>query len=84
MNKRLNELKIGQAAEWIYSWFWHAFCDHYIEMAKQGLISKSLLDDALKTNLILMHPFMPFVTEAVWQELKLSDKLLIEESWPTA
>lgn len=81
-NKHLNNLRIGQAAEYLYNQFWHEFCDVYIEEAKQGKINAKQLKWGLETFLKLLHPFMPFVTEAIWQELKLSDKMLIEESWP--
>ncbi len=86
MTQRMEKMKVGQAAEWIYSWFWHAYCDRYIEISKKGLVSKKVMLEVLKSNLILLHPFMPFVTEAVWQELKdLKEnpkQLLIDSSWP--
>ena len=81
MSERLEKLEIGWAAEWIYSWFWHAFCDRYIEIAKSGHISKKVMIMALETNLKLLHPFMPFVTEVIWQELGHKD-LLITNTWP--
>ncbi|MCX6817022.1 MAG: valine--tRNA ligase [Candidatus Beckwithbacteria bacterium] len=80
---RLNKLKPGQAAEWIYDWFWHTYCDRYIELAKKGLIGKKLMIEVLQTNLKLLHPFVPFVTEAVWQQLPGNkEKLLINSRWP--
>lgn len=82
MSAHLDNLRIGQAAELIYNEFWHNFCDKYIEDAKAGKISADQLRAGFANVLKLLHPFVPFVTEAVWQELKLSDKLLIEESWP--
>jgi len=86
MTKRMTKFKIGQSAEWIYGWFWHVFCDRYIELAKKGLVSKKVMIHVLKTNLKLLHPFMPFVTEAVWGEVKALRKnkseLLISASWP--
>ncbi len=84
MTKRLNDFKIGQSAEWIYHWFWHTFCDDYIEKAKKGLVSKGMMLEVLKSNLKLLHPFIPFVTEAVWQELKLDKQPLIVQHWPSA
>jgi len=81
--KRLEKLRIGQAAEWVYNWFWHAYCDRFIEISKKGLISKKLMMNVLKINLKLLHPFVPFVTEAVWQELgENKEKLLISSEWP--
>lgn len=84
MTRHLENLRIGQAAELIYGEFWHNFCDKFIEQAKKGEIGARQMKEGLIVMLKLLHPFMPFVTEAVWQELKLSNKMLIEESWPTA
>ncbi|KKS94158.1 MAG: Valyl-tRNA synthetase [Candidatus Collierbacteria bacterium GW2011_GWC2_43_12] len=80
--KRLDELKVGFAAEWAYSWFWDSFCDQYIEIAKKGLIGKQAMLKALKTNLILLHPFVPFVTEAAWAEVFPDEGMLISQCWP--
>ncbi len=82
MTLRLEDLKIGFAADWIYSWFWHTFCDRYIEISKKGLISKSAMLKMLKTNLVMLHPFVPFVTEAVWKEVFPEAGLLINQPWP--
>ncbi|EKD62798.1 MAG: hypothetical protein ACD_52C00052G0001, partial [uncultured bacterium] len=85
LTKRLDQMKIGQAAEYIYAWFWHIFCDNYIELSKKGLIGKKTMFSVLETNLKLLHPFMPFVTEAIWQELSRSREkkgLLINAPWP--
>ena len=80
--KHLDALRIGLAAEYIYNEFWHWFCDSEIELAKKGEISKVQLKDGLKTLLKLLHPFAPFVTEAVWQELYSTEGLLISATWP--
>ncbi len=88
MTKRLEDLRVGQAADWIYDWFWHVFCDKYIEFSKQGLISTDLLIEGFVTNLKLLHPFVPFVTEAVYQELGTvglapkGEPLLLTSMWP--
>ena len=85
--KQLEDLKLGLAAETIYNEFWHWFCDICIEEAKEGKISLKVLNLGLITFLKLLHPFMPFVTEAIWQELIktniISEKLLIVSDWPT-
>lgn len=84
--KRLDQMKIGQASEWLYAWFWHTYCDRYIELSKKGLVSKKVMLKALETNLLLLHPFMPYVTEAVWKEGKkyFGQSLLISSPWPKA
>ena len=83
----LKKLKIGQASEFIYYSFWHEFCDRYIEISKKGFISKKLLLGGLRTFLKLLHPFVPYVTEAVWQELRgkklVKEDLLMLTKWPT-
>ncbi len=79
----LDKYQLGLAAEKLYEEFWHWFCDQKIEEAKQGKISQSTLLEGLRTFLKLLHPFVPFVTEAVWQQLpQTKDKLLISAAWP--
>jgi len=83
VTKQIEQLKLGLAADTVYNEFWHWFCDECIEQAKSGEISMERLEDGLKTFLKLLHPFMPFVTEAIWsQELKLDTGLLIQAEWP--
>ncbi len=84
VTQQLNDNKIGMAAETVYNEFWHWFCDEAIEQAKTGQISKTALLTGLQTFLKLFHPFVPFVTEAIWQELQVADEPnLITASWPT-
>lgn len=79
----LKKYQLGLAAEKLYEEFWHWFCDQKIEEAKAGKISRPVLLNGLRTFLKLLHPFMPFVTEAVWQQLPpTKEKLLISSRWP--
>lgn len=82
----LDELKIGLAAEKTYNYFWHWYCDECIESAKNGQISYEALFHGLIVFLKLLHPFVPFVTEAVWFEIKdlrkQPEQLLINSAWP--
>lgn len=78
----LERLKIGQAAETVHNEFWHWFCDEEIERAKAGELAPEQLEEGLKTFLKLLHPFVPFVTEAVWQELYGNEDRLIVQAWP--
>ncbi len=82
MTRLLNENKIGLAAETVYNEFWHWYCDEQIELSKKGEISSTVLTGGLKTFLKLLHPFVPFVTEAVWQEIFPGEGLLISQIWP--
>lgn len=79
---QLESLKIGLAAETVYNEFWHWFCDESIEAHKASKISDAMLAEGLMTFLKLLHPFVPFVTEAVWQELFPNEGLLAASSWP--
>lgn len=69
------------AAEKLYAYIWHRFADVILEESKgkdgYGATLRYILENSLK----LLHPFMPFVTEEIWQEMK-KDKLLMIEEWP--
>lgn len=78
ITQQLEDLKIGYAAETVYQHFWHWYCDEFIELAKAGKISQSALLEGLRTMLTLLHPFVPFVTEAVWQTLRHHPSLQVE------
>ena len=86
ISKNLNSLQIGVAIDTLYNEFWHWFCDQCIEESKNGLISQSLMLDGLIVFLKLFHPFTPFVTEAIWQELVkqklVEEKVLASSIWP--
>jgi valyl-tRNA synthetase len=89
--KNIEKYYFGQAAELIYDFSWHVFADKYIEASKNSASKKDpetlyTLRHVYLNILKLIHPFMPFVTEAVWQELKNLRKYpkqsLITASWP--
>jgi len=77
----LEKYEFNVAADELYEKFWHWYCDICIEKAKIGTLPKDVMAEGLKTFLKLLHPFMPFVTEAVWKELGNKD-LLITSAWP--
>lgn len=87
VSTNLNKLQIGIAADTIYDEFWHWFCDTCIEDAKNGTLPRSSIIGGLTTFLKLLHPFAPFVTEAIWQELRqegiVQDELLATSDWPS-
>ncbi len=78
----MEEFQFGEAEQQIYDFVWSKFCDWYIEIAKIRLRSQltpspsPFLANTLEKSLRLLHPFMPFVTEELWQSLKqhLPDK----------
>ena len=83
VTQQLQEYKLGLAADTLYNEFWHWFCDICIEEAKSGKIGQAQIKSGLETFLLLLHPFMPFVTEAIWQELRPGTILSLAE-WPTS
>jgi len=79
MNKALGDYRFNDAASSIYQFIWHEFCDWYIEMAKiefqdtkSANGAKWCLIYTLDISLRLLHPFMPYVTEEIWQKIKAS------------
>ncbi len=89
VTKYLESFKLNLAAELVYDKFWHWYCDSIIEEAKSGKIGKEDLMAGLRTFLKLLHPFMPFVTEVVWQEMRsvglekeFDSPTLISADWP--
>jgi valyl-tRNA synthetase len=78
---QLDKYQLFQAAEYLYSEFWHWYCDECIEEAKNGKINASEMKWGLETFIKLLHPFMPFVTEQIWREMGNKD-LLMTSAWP--
>jgi valyl-tRNA synthetase len=74
----MEDFQFGEAEQQIYDFVWSKFCDWYIEIAKIRLRSQSapsplpFLVNTLEKSLRLLHPFMPFVTEELWQSLKVT------------
>jgi len=85
VTKQIETYHFGQAAETIYEFFWHSFCDKYIEMVKSRLSDPNALNTLyliLNTSLRLLHPFMPFITEKIWSLLPNQKEPLIISPWP--
>jgi len=83
----INRYRFDLAAENLYQFFWHTFCDQYLEMTKKHREqSQRTLLQVLATSLKLLHPFMPFLTETIWQLAKgqefFKEKALIIAAWP--
>ena len=90
----LKEYKLGESAKLLYEFAWNDFCDWYVEFAKQRFnnketknrqISEKVLIKVLNDILVMIHPFMPHITEELWHVLQLkSDKELLSlQKWPT-
>lgn len=90
----LDSYELGEAARVLYEFIWSEFCDWYIELAKPRLYGKtdqldrytaqSVLSSILKGALELLHPFMPFITEEIWQHLPGHGVTIMRASWPAA
>ncbi len=90
VTQMLGEYRFDLAAGTIYSFFWREFCDWYLEFAKiqmqEGGNRKenavAVLVSVLDTSLRMLHPFMPFITEEIWQQLHGSS--VMKAPWPSA
>ncbi len=86
VDKFIEKYRFSDAAEAIYRFTWHEMADIYIEQAKQRVdkdIALGVFRYVYGESLKLLHPFMPFVTEAIWQELKSeNDRDLADCAWP--
>ena len=87
LNYALEQYKFYEAADKIYHFIWHEFCDWYIELVKPDLkagnkTSEAVLAETLDHILRLLHPFMPYITEEIWQNLPSSGKSLVTASFP--
>ena len=94
ITKLMDDFKFYYAAEKIYHYFWHTFCDKIIEESKKNLSPEAdqkekeatqfMLLEILSKSLRVLHPFMPFITEEIYQYLPIENKakLLMIESWP--
>ncbi|KKP32588.1 MAG: valine--tRNA ligase [Candidatus Staskawiczbacteria bacterium RIFOXYB1_FULL_32_11] len=93
ITKQMDNFKFYLAAEDIYHYFWHVFCDKIIEEKKKDILgedlvkrdsAKWLLLEIYATCLQLLHPFMPFITEEIYQQLSIKnkEKCLMIEKWP--
>jgi len=86
----LERYRFADAAEMIYQFMWHEVADKYIEHVKgldgnQKTVSLSVLRHVFVKGLVLLHPFMPFVTEAIWENIPKFDgepDLLVQQKWP--
>ncbi len=87
--KRIESFQFSRALHELYDFFWHEFCDRYLEASKKQMENEKLkkstqaiLFHVLKESLKLLHPFLPFITEVIYRELPGHSKsLLLIEKW---
>jgi valyl-tRNA synthetase len=95
VNRQLSLFRFDEASSALYQFFWHEFCDWYIEMAKPVLLgkhgseddrrlAKRVLLEVLDRSLRLLHPFMPFVTEEIWLKLGGVEPSVMVAPYPIA
>lgn len=91
VNKNTERYDFGEAGRHLYNFIWDEFCDWYIEMAKLPLYgedeeakqtTQSVLIYVLDNIMRMLHPFMPFVTEEIWQHLPHEGESITQASWP--
>jgi len=91
VNENLDRFELGIAAGKIYDFIWDSFCGWYIEMTKTRLTdndeerkdrAQRVLCWTLTQTLKLLHPFMPFITEEIWQALPNEGEALMVSQWP--
>ncbi len=91
VNRLMESYQFGEAARQIQEFLWNEYCDWYIEMCKVRLYGNDIREQnaarqvlvyVLERSLRLLHPFMPFVTETLWQSLPHEGPALIIAPWP--
>lgn len=81
--KNLESLNLHLAIDSIYEFVWHEFADIYIESTKtRRADAQPTLEYVFKTSLELLHPFMPFITEELWQKLPHQGASIMTTKWP--
>ncbi len=84
ITQNLESYRLSDAGDRLYSFTWNEFCDWYLELSK-GESNPALLVGTLRTLLALLHPFCPFITERLWEEVKPAKAgALIAETWPAS
>ena len=92
VTRLLDQFEFGETGRALYNFIWDDLCDWYIEMAKPHLYgddaaakktTQSVLCYVLDQTLRLLHPFMPFITEEIWQHLPHKGESITVAAWPT-
>lgn len=91
VTENLEKFELGEAARGLYEFIWGEFCDWYIELVKARLYEEDgrsrrtaqyVLGYVLERTLRLLHPFMPFITEEIWQHIPHEGKSIMTAPWP--
>ncbi|WP_079530419.1 valine--tRNA ligase [Halobacillus hunanensis] len=91
VTRNIDKYEFGEAGRHLYNFIWDEFCDWYIEMAKLPLYgedearihtTRSILAYTLDQIMRMLHPFMPFITEEIWQHLPHKGESITQAAWP--
>ncbi len=91
VTENLDRFELGMAVQKLYDFIWDVFCDWYIEICKSRLngedkaaknTARSVLTYVFTNTLALLHPFMPFITEEIWQSMPHKGEALMVTEWP--
>ncbi len=91
VTENLDKFELGLAVQKLYDFIWDVFCDWYIEICKSRLngtdeaaknTARNVLVYVFTNTLALLHPFMPFITEEIWQALPHKGEALMVSKWP--
>jgi valyl-tRNA synthetase len=84
VSQALDTYRFHDGADALYEFIWHEFADKYIESTKpRRQESQPILEYVFKTSLELLHPYMPFLTEELWQRLPHEGESIMITPWPT-
>ena len=86
VNDFLDNYRVNEAADLLYRFFWHEYCDWYLEFSKNDLYNidtRKTLKFTLHQLMQMLHPFMPFITEEIYQKIKGNSKsFLLQTGFP--
>ncbi len=86
VTKSLEAFRFNEATSVLYDFIWHKYCDWYLEISKLSddkVNTQKILVYLLKGILLLLHPFMPFITEEIWQKIPGNENIrIMEADWP--
>jgi len=91
VTRELDAYRFDRATNALYQFFWHEYCDWYLELIKpvlqdpmhpQGSKARRTLQETLEVFLRLLHPFMPFISEEIWQTLPHEGETIVTQSYP--
>jgi len=94
VRKAIDSYRFNDAASAVYQFLWHEYCDWYLEIAKRSLyqpespaaraVTQRTLVETLEATLRLLHPFMPFISEELWQRLPHQGESIVIAPFPKA